>query len=124
MKKIIALIFLVTLIVFTACQSAEESQNEADKKADEKLTKKQTQEEYLKEQKEASNEYLEIEAEAIQKADAEICDKVKDQNRRYSCQFNVLAGLAAEKKDPSLCEDIENEGLVEDCKSGAIGEDN
>ncbi|MFA4891034.1 MAG: hypothetical protein WC604_01615 [Candidatus Gracilibacteria bacterium] len=58
---------------------------------------------------------LKLQQEAYDKKDYTICDKIEDENQKSSCKFDVITELA--KENPSLCEEIGEEMLVDKCKS-------
>lgn len=66
--------------------------------------------------KNADAKRLSIEQEAADKKNANICDQINDENQKASCKYNILTDLAITKKDPSLCEGIGPEDMIEKCK--------
>lgn len=53
---------------------------------------------------------------AIGQKDISVCNEIKEEAHKYSCQFSVMLNLATEKKDPNLCDKIESTELAEKCK--------
>ena len=62
------------------------------------------------------SERLSVQQEAYDKKDYSICDEISDTNQKASCKFDVISQLP--KKAPSLCEQIDEEMLVNKCKAG------
>lgn len=80
------------------------------------LADKGEYEKKLEDAKKLEEEVLAIEAEAIQKGDADICNNITDQNQKYSCRFNVIANIAISEEKPSLCDDIGESERIARCK--------
>jgi len=76
------------------------------------LAKKQAEQMQKQDEENAS-----IAKEAYEKQDFTICDKMEDQNQKYTCRFNVLTDLAKSKQDITYCDKIEKESYIEECKS-------
>ena len=58
-----------------------------------------------------------VDEESIKKMDPSLCDQITQENVRASCKYNVIIGLAMQKKDPSLCEGIGLKAFIDQCKS-------
>ncbi len=67
--------------------------------------------------KQADSERLTIEQKAYDQQNAKLCDQIKDENQKSTCKYNILANQAVSKKDPSLCNGIGQQDMVERCKS-------
>lgn len=59
--------------------------------------------------------YNEIGLEAAETGDVEKCDKIDEENTKYSCRYNVLANKAVTEKNKELCGQIGEETLIEQC---------
>ncbi|MBU1152211.1 hypothetical protein KJ632_05310 [Patescibacteria group bacterium] len=53
--------------------------------------------------------------EAVDSKDPNLCDTIPDENQKYSCRFNILANMAIEEGNPSLCEQIGEQGYTTSC---------
>lgn len=53
---------------------------------------------------------------ATEQKDISVCNEIKEEAHKYSCQFSVMLNLATEKKDPNLCDKIESTELAGKCK--------
>ncbi|MEK7673564.1 MAG: hypothetical protein AAB373_06820 [Patescibacteria group bacterium] len=115
MKKSLFLIILASLFL-VACTSkhhkAVENQTEPT------VTESIDPETYMEQQAAAAEAYVEIESEAVAEGDADLCEDIQDENQQYSCKYNVIANLAARKKDPSLCDEIGRKDLIAECIDG------
>lgn len=81
------------------------------------IDKAEVEKEALKKAEEMRERMLEIEEEAYKGGDASLCDDIEDENKKYSCKFNVVIDKAVEEKDSSLCEEIGHETYIQECKS-------
>jgi len=79
---------------------------------DQQKAEKKAQEEYEKNQA----ENLIIAQKAIDTKDFTICNQIKDDTVKGSCQYNVLANLAISKNDPSECDKIDDSSMRSACK--------
>lgn len=67
--------------------------------------------------KNADSDKLSLEQNAIDKADPGLCNKISDTTQKASCKYNILTDLAMQKKDPSICEGIGLQSMIDICKS-------
>lgn len=86
------------------------------------LEEEQKVEKTLEKEAEKNQEYIEIEAEAKEKKDADICNDIDDENQKYSCRYNIIVDQAITSNDPSLCDEIGEETSIGICKSNALSE--
>lgn len=91
----------------------ENCENRIDKAIENESAEKEAKEEDAKLQA----EILSVEAKAVKKNDANICDDIQDENSKYACRYNVLANLAIQKNDVSLCTDIGQNSFVDKCRN-------
>lgn len=71
------------------------------------------------EAKNADTKRLSIEQSAVDKKDPSICDQIEDNNQKYSCRYNIIVNKAIQEKNPEICETIGKESVVEECKKSA-----
>lgn len=62
-----------------------------------------------------------IEAEAIEKQDYRICEKITDSNQMNACKYNSIVDLATTTHDSKLCENIGDIDLTNQCNQ-IVGE--
>lgn len=58
-----------------------------------------------------------IQEEAVQLGDVNICNSIEDELIRATCKYNILAPLAIQKSDSTLCDQIGNVSLTANCKA-------
>jgi|GEM_PF-2086397 len=71
------------------------------------------------EAKNAEAKRTSIEQSAQNSGDVSVCDQIADSNQKSTCKYNVLVAKAIAKKDPSVCEGIGLQILVDQCKESA-----
>lgn len=82
-----------------------------------KLGQKKMEEEKIAELQKDEEERAGIEKEAIEKKDPKICDEIEDENQKSSCKYNVIVNIAIEQKDAKQCEAIESKDMVTECEN-------
>lgn len=101
----------------------ERYKENCESRIDRLLNEKKEMEKVAEEREKAIEGAIEIETKALEQGNADICNSISDEGRKYSCRFNVIVSQAQGKNDPSLCNKIGEDAFEEECKSSITTED-